>query len=386
MVPIVIRILHTADLQVGKGFHFVADERRRGVLAEKRLEAIDRIKALAEDADEPADAVLIAGDLFDSNTVDERDVVHACAKLGAIPCPVVIIPGNHDHGGAASVFVSVRWRRNVPDNVSVALEPGAIDLLDGRLSVLCAPLTQRHERRPVSDRLNAEMGASAAVRIGLAHGAVKGFDAYKRAIENEVKLDVIERARLDYLALGDWHGTRQETDRAWYAGTPEPDRFKDNDAGHVLRVTIDGPGATPVVEKLATGEIAWCRHEAELLDDGDVAALGEALGKLPANAMLHLTLRGTLSLGAMAELDETLDDARGHLLHVGLYGDGVMADPTDDELNAMATAGYVREAVQLLVAARDGEEDDVATDALRLLYRLRTPPSEGVGAARGASA
>ena len=41
-----------------------------------------------------------------------------------------------------------------------------------------------------------------------------------------------------------WSGPLSST---WYSGTPEPDRFKDNDAGNVLHVTITAPGEEPVV-------------------------------------------------------------------------------------------------------------------------------------------
>ena len=54
-------------------------------------------------------------------------------------------------------------------------------------------------------------------------------------------------ARLDYLALGDWHGTRRIDARTWYSGTPEPDRFKANEPGNVLQVDIARAGAEPIV-------------------------------------------------------------------------------------------------------------------------------------------
>ena len=43
-----------------------------------------------------ADLFLIAGDLFDSNRVPESGVEFVNAELRRVPCPVVLIPGNHD--------------------------------------------------------------------------------------------------------------------------------------------------------------------------------------------------------------------------------------------------------------------------------------------------
>jgi DNA repair exonuclease SbcCD nuclease subunit len=58
-----IRILHTADLQIGKSFHW-ADERPRMLLRERRLTALNRIRELVVDPSRPISAVLVAGDLM----------------------------------------------------------------------------------------------------------------------------------------------------------------------------------------------------------------------------------------------------------------------------------------------------------------------------------
>ncbi|MDQ3283140.1 MAG: aminotransferase class I and II [Acidobacteriota bacterium] len=53
-------------------------------------------------------------------------------------------------------------------------------------------------------------------------------------------------------------------DRTWYSGTPEPDRFRDNDAGHALLVELDAPGAQPRVQKLPVAAFAWHHWPATL--------------------------------------------------------------------------------------------------------------------------
>ena len=87
------------------------------------------------------------------------------------------------------------------------------------------------------------------------------------------------RAGLDYLALGDWHGVRQAGPKAWYAGTPEPDRFRDNAPGHALAVRIAAAGAEPEVERHRLAQYRWQRHTL----DGDVmAALAAVEGQVAA--------------------------------------------------------------------------------------------------------
>jgi len=64
-------------------------------------------------------------------------------------------------------------------------------------------------------------------------------------------------ARLNYLALGDWHGRVQIDKRTWYPGTPEQDTFDigGTGGGEVLLVELptDGPSEhiLPTVTALA---------------------------------------------------------------------------------------------------------------------------------------
>ena len=85
-----MRFLHTADWHVGK--------RLRGRSRdEETARALDQVVAMA--ADERADAVLIAGDLYEHRTVSpEADLIvfDTLARLRDSGAKVVVIPGNHD--------------------------------------------------------------------------------------------------------------------------------------------------------------------------------------------------------------------------------------------------------------------------------------------------
>src|SRR5690606_21852288 len=78
---------------------------------------------------------------------------------------------------------------------------------------------------------------------GRPHGAVRGRLRGEPVAAKPPAADRAARARLDYLALGDWHGCLEVDARTWYAGTPEADRFRGNAPGHVLEVEIAAPGA-----------------------------------------------------------------------------------------------------------------------------------------------
>ena len=96
------RFLHTADWQIGKPFRNITDPQKRFRLQQQRILSVSRIAAVAEEHN--VDAVLVAGDLFDSSTVPSAVVMEVLEVIGSMNRPVLVIPGNHDHGGAGGVW------------------------------------------------------------------------------------------------------------------------------------------------------------------------------------------------------------------------------------------------------------------------------------------
>lgn len=361
------RFVHSADLQLGMPFHWIPPDQRAPV-REARLDALTRLGDLCEQAD--AAFLVIAGDLFDANTVEDRVIVQACDRVRALERPVYVLPGNHDHGGPDSVYRTDRFRRRKPDNMTVLLSGDPVPVGDALL--LPAPLLRRHAQDPTR-HLTAELGrdrSPAAVRVGLAHGSVHTFNGQPLGESpNQLDLGLVQRAALDYLALGDWHGTRQVGERAWYAGAPEPTGFKDNDQGHALVVHIERPGAAPQVEQVPVARTRWVRHSALVHSPEQVRALAAWLEALPSpgQTLVRLELEGVLPLEELARLERVLEDAAARLLHLRRRGPGVLPAPTAEELGAIATDGYVRAAIERLRAS----EDVAAARALHLLWRLR---------------
>jgi DNA repair exonuclease SbcCD nuclease subunit len=65
------RLLHTADWQIGRAFNSFQPE-SAVPLAQARLDAVKRLAELA--TEHQVDAVLVAGDVFDAQTLGERTV------------------------------------------------------------------------------------------------------------------------------------------------------------------------------------------------------------------------------------------------------------------------------------------------------------------------
>src|SRR6202011_5230841 len=120
---------------------------------------------------------------------------------------------------------------------------------DDRAFLLPAPLLRKSELDDISAWMDGAATPPGALRIGLAHGSVVNFGNEGEAT-NPIDPARSAKARLDYLALGDWHRTLRVGPAAWYAGTPEPDRAGGQERGTALLVDIAGPGAPALVTPL----------------------------------------------------------------------------------------------------------------------------------------
>lgn len=239
------RFLHTADWQIGRYFNRF-DTDNSSALADARYGAIERLAQLAVEYN--CDAVLVAGDVFDAQTVSDRCIRRTFNATSGFKGPWVMLPGNHDAALAESVWTRARRINAVPDNVHLALQSGVIELPQQKIAVLAAPLTQRHTYEDLTAPFDSISTPPQWLRVGLAHGSVQGVLAEDIDATNPIAADRSVSAALDYLALGDWHGLKEINERTWYSGTPEPERFRNNQPGFALLVTVSEPGALPQVE------------------------------------------------------------------------------------------------------------------------------------------
>lgn len=346
-------------------------------LRQMRLDSIDRIIEVA--SDRSAQFILVAGDLFDANTIEDRIVIQACEKFRHANIPVLVIPGNHDHcAGPDCVYRRKTFAESRPDNLYVLERRAPFPLESLNVVVLPAPLRQRHEVGDTTQHITPDFGADFArngYRIGLAHGGMPWFgeDAAGEAT-NAIAQDRSTQGQLDYLALGDWHSTKAIDLRTWYSGAPEPTTYRQHDAGNVLCVELQAPGEDPKVEKLSVGKSQWLRHDTDVSSAEDLGALAawfDAIDR-PLDTLVRLSLVGTVSFEQMKELENLLKLWSGKLLHLRQRGAGVITEPTAQEIDSIASDGYVKMALDQLRAGAEseGEDQTTASDALRLLYRL----------------
>ncbi|MHB1488312.1 MAG: metallophosphoesterase family protein [Acidimicrobiales bacterium] len=362
-----LTILHTADWQIGKLFGQFAPE-DAALLADARFQAIERLAKLGRDRQ--VDLILVAGDVFDAQTVTDRTLHRAFQALNGFPGPWVLIPGNHDAALTESVWTRARRLQAVPPQVHLCLRPEPLILHALSVAVLPAPLTQRHTYSDLTDWFRTAETPPGYFRVGVAHGSVQGILAEGIDSSNPIGANRALEARLDYLALGDWHGTKAIDAHTWYSGTPETDRFKANDSGQALLITITAPGTLPAVVPQRTGQYRWQAETRALAVPSDLEALIAWLAALGPTDVVQLTVSGSLDLAAWERLDAAVGAAQGRTRTLDMDASAVRLTPTDDELDALRADGYLGEVLTELRAGQAGSEGTLCRDALTLLTTL----------------
>ena len=374
-----ISLLHTADWQIGRVFsQFEPDD--AAALFEARFKAVELLAGIA--AERQVDAVLVAGDVFDLQTVSDKTVRRMFNAMQGFAGPWLLIPGNHDSALSESVWGRAQRLGAIAPNVVCCLEPKPRTVA-GKFTLLPAPLTQRHTYGDLTDWFATAQGEEGLPRIGLAHGCVQGILSEDIDSANPIAAGRAAQARLDYLALGDWHGTRQIDERTWYAGTPETDRFRANDSGQALLVTIAEAGAVPAVEPIRTGQFAWQQLEPRLAVPSDIDELVEKLERVGSGDVLQLRAQGACDLGGHNRLGAALDAARARARALVWDGEALRLEPTEEDIQALHADGFVGEALQELRAQQGDADAELARDALLTLARIldaQGPARTGAGA------
>jgi DNA repair exonuclease SbcCD nuclease subunit len=353
------RFLHTADWQIGRQYAtFAADD--AVPLAEARIATVERLASLA--TEHAVDAVLVAGDVFDAQTVSERTIRRLFNALAGFAGPWLMIPGNHDAALAESVWTRAARLQALPGNLHLALEPATLDFARAGFTAFMAPLVQRHTSDDRTIWFDSAPSPEGHVRIGIAHGSVQGLLAEGIDSLNPIAPDRASRARLDYLALGDWHGCKQIDARTWYSGTPEPDRFRGNEPGHALLVEIDAPGVEPRVRRLPVGQFRWSSLEQTLAVASDIDALCNRLGTLEAADVWDLRLAGTTDLAGLQRLRRAIAAAEARARSLQADFSALRLAPTPEDIAALQADGYLGEVIEDL-RERQSRDADIAPEA-----------------------
>ena len=205
-MPGMLRLLHTADVHLGARHADLGDQ--AAAQRERQFAAFRATVDLA--LAEQVDVLLIAGDLFDSNTQPRRSVERVAAELKRLAdaaIRVVIIPGTHDVYDRASVYRAYDLAAIAglaPDSDRlVVLTPDRPDVVFGILDLAVHGFVFATKRAPRSPLAGFSAAADDRARwhVGLIHGSL-AIPGKTDADEVVFTAAEIAASHLDYLALG----------------------------------------------------------------------------------------------------------------------------------------------------------------------------------------
>lgn len=385
-----IRFIHTSDWHLGRRLARLGP--RSAESYQWRFQAVRRMYELA--SAERAEFILVAGDVFQSEMPSPDTVRDALELLRDAPCPLVIIPGNHDPLEAGSVWLREDFGQRLAHlrHVRLALKPEPLLLAEGGVQIFPCPVTRKNCPQDQSAWIPpAQRGA--VYRIGLAHGILQGYDGQEH-FENFIHAERAELASLDYLALGDLHSYTPHDHpaarrRSYYSGAIECTAIDEQRPGHVLLVEIDAPGAEPRVTPVRVGRMQPVELGTFQLSPGagwqEVRAAVEAIAE-PQNVWLGLHVEGALAPAELEAFDAWEGELVTRFLGVTLERSRLWSEPDDADFSALRLDESERRVLRLItdpgeaasacvweegsLPAQLAVRADVQREARALYYRL----------------
>ena len=230
-----VKILHTADIHIGARDAFL------GVAAESRrfetLLTFERIVDLAKE--KGADILAVAGDLFESNTIEDAFVEGVFNKISNTPeIRVVFAAGNHDPLTADSPFLT----RTLPENLYVLpAKDSVITFEDIKTKVYGRSFESVYLKGEEEFTLKPD---NEYLNIMVQHGELR---ADLGSDYNSITPKFVKKSGMDYIALGHVHahtpiGKIENTSFA-YCGCPEGQGFDELDQKGVYFGTVSKNGS-----------------------------------------------------------------------------------------------------------------------------------------------
>lgn len=275
-----MRLIHTANALLDRSYAGIPLPAAVGnACRARRREVLENIIQRA--ASWPADAVLIAGNLFEHDRVTPETVTFLRQTLGGAGVPVLIAPGPRDPFAHDSPYARMPW----PENVVVFDTPAWRSVALERVPLTVHGLAAVSMAEPdILPALSPE--PDGRTHVALAHGW---------AADPEAGLPPHPlRGALAYAAFGMPTLARTEpAGRVEAAPAPEPGTFDDADAGAYLEIETDGAEIT--VMRVACGRMRFLRRRIDASSIQDEGELLDALTRHPdadADTILEVVLRG----------------------------------------------------------------------------------------------
>jgi DNA repair exonuclease SbcCD nuclease subunit len=314
-----LRILHTSDVHVGKAFEQFGPFGQK--LRAQIKETLAKVFQLA--AERRVDAVLLAGDVFDSEKISPADIRFFMDTVSSIqPIPVFFLPGTwtHDSINQKAIFRSRHFLEKKPENLQIFTKEKVetFKLAAGRLAI--------HGRAVLPDSDNPLDGLkpdpSTEFNVLLLHTGIALPQIPQENQACHLKREQIEHCGFSYLAMGDRHTfTRffnESRTFVQYPGSPETLQFREGEeSGFVAMVNMDNGRVS--VEKVASGHYHWTELDISWEKVGSVDALKKTVGRIAdPKRVLRIKLTGTTTSNESIDVERLIEELSSSVAYLDI--------------------------------------------------------------------
>ncbi|MBE6764438.1 MAG: DNA repair exonuclease [Ruminococcaceae bacterium] len=362
----ILKIVHTADLHLGSCFTSTPE-----IAAQRKAEQLDTLRSIVEMCREnSSDALLIAGDLFDSMRVEPQLVAEVQDILGSCDAKVFISPGNHDPAAPDSCYMDEGW----PENVHIF--KGGLERVDleGKKTSIWG-LGFRHSIE-VDSLLTDFKPDDNYINILLMHAELVPDEASESRY-NPVTKEKLLSLGMDYCALGHIHKAQAEKVGEFMycnCGCPEGRGFdelgdKGVYSGHVGKGFVHMEFVSTCNRKYVSErvDVSGCSVVSEFCDK-IIGAISKSQGDDYRNNIYSLTLIGALPKGIMPDITAISKKLMETVHYVRLTD----MTTTELDINALMKDNSLRGAFVRNIVSKIERDERGRDKYLRaLLYGLR---------------
>lgn len=293
-----LTLIHCADVHLETSFPGVrGGAARRAALGDALIRIVD------EACRRRADALLVGGDLYESERAGPQTMRFLCEQFARFGGPVFVAPGNHDPWSPSALLA----RGDLPPNVRVFDEAAwrAYPLSDD-VVLYGFGHTPAEPGRPFAGA-RFERGG---VRIALVHGSDEERCPPNKRATAPFRADEIAASGASILLTGHYHGgyAAARTDGTplfAYPGSPEPIKFGEGGTHGALVVTVDG--ARVALEPFGTARTRLLERTCDLggaTNEHDVLArAAAALEGCGSGDYVKLALDGLVAPGTRVDAE-----------------------------------------------------------------------------------
>lgn len=340
-----LRLFHAADLHLDSGFEYLPPE-AANIRREGQRELMERIARTAQDMG--AQALVLSGDVFESDSVSAETRRVFCRALGGLDMPVFVAPGNHDPYTTSSVWA----RMELPENVKV-FRGEEITCLEypelnarfwgaGFINTFCPPLLRDFAPPEKIEGIFDVMALHGDLSAG-----ITDYCPITRA--------ELEVCGMDYVALGHIHSGSplQMAGRTAFAypGCAEGRGYDELGAKGGLFVTLSPEGVR--AQFVPLGAVRYEIFELNLSDSNIPEAINQLTIELTDKDYCRIILKGEIE--AALDLPVLRKSLEGRFAELQLRDETVLKRDTWAQMGQDSLTGLFLQKLKTLL---DGAEDE----------------------------